>query len=64
MRVALPGPVRRAAPTGSQNAAQAPALDDVALQFLAAAAKANKQGSPRRAAVGTLPAIPFEIVQP
>jgi hypothetical protein len=33
-------------------------------QFLAAAAKAKKQGSQRRAAVGTLPAIPFEIVQP
>jgi hypothetical protein len=33
-------------------------------QALAAPAKTKKQGNQRRAAVGTLPAIPFEIVQP
>jgi hypothetical protein len=33
-------------------------------QALAAATKNKKQGNQRRAAVGTLPAIPFEIVQP
>jgi hypothetical protein len=33
-------------------------------QALAAAAKNKKQGNQRRASVGTLPAIPFEIVQP
>jgi hypothetical protein len=33
-------------------------------QVLAAAAKNKKQGNQRRASVGTLPAIPFEIVQP
>ena len=33
-------------------------------QALVAAAKNKKQGNQRRASVGTLPAIPFEIVQP
>ena len=33
-------------------------------QGLTAATKNKKQGNQRRAAVGTLPAIPFEIVQP
>jgi hypothetical protein len=33
-------------------------------QALAAATKNKKQGNQRRASVGTLPAIPFEVVQP
>jgi hypothetical protein len=33
-------------------------------QALAAAAKKKKQGNQQRAVVGTLPAIPFEVVQP
>ena len=33
-------------------------------QALAAAAKNKKQGNQQRTAVGTLPAIPFEIVRP
>ena len=33
-------------------------------QLLAAATKNKKQANQRRAAVGTLPAIPFEVVQP
>ena len=33
-------------------------------QALAAAAKNKKQGNQRRVVVGTLPAIPFEVVQP
>jgi hypothetical protein len=33
-------------------------------QALAAATKNKKQGNQRRVAVGTLPAIPFEVVEP
>jgi hypothetical protein len=33
-------------------------------QGLVAAAKNKKKGNQRRASVGTLPAIPFEVVQP